>query len=48
MLFGVGAHAQGSKQAATTVANNPASAFVYVPDTTVEGQVAVSFRSVVE
>ena len=37
------AGAQESTLAATTLANNPPSAFVYVPSTTIEGQVTVNF-----
>lgn len=43
VLLGVAAQAQESTLSATTVANNPGSAFVYVPSTTVEGAIAVRF-----
>ena len=41
VLLGVAANAQDSTLSATTVANNPGSAFVYVPSTKVEGAIAV-------
>ena len=40
LLFAV-AGAQESTLAATTLASNPPGAYVYVPSTTVEGQISV-------
>lgn len=45
VLLGVAAQAQESTLSATTVANNPGSAFVYVPSTTVEGAIATGASS---
>lgn len=45
VLLGVAAYAQESTLSAATVANNPGSAFVYVPSTTVEGAIAVMLSS---
>ena len=42
VLLGVVAGAQESTLAATTLADNPQDAFVYMPSTTVEGEVSVS------
>lgn len=44
LLFAV-AGAQESTLAATTLANNPSGAFVYVPSTTVEGQISTGANS---
>lgn len=41
-LFVVGASAQETVAAVTTLADNGNNAFVYVPTTTVEGEVSVS------
>ena len=48
VILGAVAGAQESTLAATTLANNPPSAFVYVPSTTIEGQVTVNFRCLVQ
>ena len=41
VVLGAVAGAQESTLAATTLANNPPGAFVYVPSTAIEGQVTV-------
>ena len=41
VLLGAVAGAQESTSAASTVTNNPPGAFVYVPSTTVEGEISV-------
>ncbi len=41
-LFVLGANAQETTLAATTLADNPASAFVYVPETTIADKISVS------
>ena len=44
-LVTLGAYAEDTVLGATTVANSPSGAFIYVPDPTVEGQVAVNIHS---